>query len=105
MTPLSYQLFQVLGFYLTFGITAAASFVALRRTTLQGFRLIYYFALTRMILSFLSYVAVVLVSHYISIEAAQNVMTGQLLLCCPIYAVGLAGLFSLLRTRQVSHAA
>ena len=88
--------------YLTFGMMAIASAVALRRTELQGFHLLFYFALAQIILSFLGFIAMVLLSHHVSIQAAQNVLNGRLLLSCPVFALGLAGAFFLLRTRSAA---
>ena len=91
---------QTLGHWFLFSIMAVAFYIALRRTSLLGFRLLFYFAAGQLFLSIVGGMMVILIAKFFTITTFHDACRVHSLLGYALYILPLAGLALLMCDKQ-----
>src|SRR5450759_2587164 len=91
---------QALGHLLLFSIVAVAFYVAHRRTSLLGFRLLFYFAAGQLLLSLAGGLVILFIAKFFTVHTFHCAVYTRNLLGYALYILPLAGLVFLMRDSQ-----
>jgi hypothetical protein len=106
MNPQYYPLLiEALGRLSLLSIMAVAFLIATRRTSLLGFRLLFYFAAGQLLLTVGGGVVLPLLAKFATISMVAHVAYTHAMLRLSLYALAIGGLISLLRRNTSRHAA
>ena len=95
---------QALGHLTLLSIMAIAFLIATRRTSLLGFRLLFYFAAGQLLLALPGALALMLIANFFAIHTVAYAAYAKSILGLALYALALVGVVSLLRNNKTRNA-